>query len=397
MTEKRLLPLLIIILLVSSLSPFALSQNSTIAFGSDEWIHVSVDGSHLESLHWTRIGSDIQVYFHEYNVSETIYDQFIIYANSTFTDPLHQFEAIWNGEFTPENKMLLSLSSIKGEVSVVITKFEAAEFIDHPPGMTKLKAVITMEDEIYDVLLDDERFCSFDWSWITLDIINSTTEENSTATNQTQTLPQIRVYDVDGSVRDTRLITNFMVSFISYGGVEGVGWMVDTLTSSYVKWILHSKHDITIRPSTGWGAPELTYFNLYPKRVRPGESVNVSFTLPEGLRTYETNLDDRYLSKFLEGESYAENYEPETKRYTLAFKFRDFAKNNVFTISVYAEKHGVPYQSSEKITVLPSLTEVLVYETVIPIIVVIGVLIFIVLLIRWLYYRRKMGPPPIKL
>jgi len=346
--NKQILKLtgLICLILFASFIPFVHAQEEPvlIILADYEWAHITLGDTPTESVRFDKIDTDIQIYFLAFNESSTVYDQFIISPNQTFTDPLRMLLFSWNGTLTTNNKLLLSVQSINRQpISVVTSKYEAASVIIGHPPMTFLKTVITppaenQTQQIYDVLLDNEWLVSFDWAW--------TEFEN-------QSLPQLRLYTVEGTLRDTRLITAEMKPLVDYGGIDGVGWIPQSLTIQYIKWLLYSGHEITVRPNVGFGTGKpLPSFSVDPStpKVEPNWLITLTFTLPEGQTNFTCNLEG--YQKYLNSPLPKPEYNTVKREYTWFFSFNTNAIGKAFTISVQTIKNGIIYTGETRIQVM---------------------------------------------
>lgn len=320
------------------------AQESVLILLSDyQWAHITIGSSPTESIRFEEIGVDLQIYFHAFNDSSILYDQFVIFPNQTFRDPLGLLSFRWNGTFTSDKKLLLDVQSTSLEsLSVVVQKYEAGRpIIGHPP-MTNVKSVITLaaenETQIYDVLLDDEWFVSFDWLWAVI---------------ENQTLPQLRLYGTEGTLRDTRLITAEMKPLVDYGGVDGVGWIPQVLTTQYIKWILYSGHEILVRPNTGFSAGKpLPFFAIDPAvpKVEPNQLVTIRFSLPQGVTNYTTNLEG--YQKYLNKPGLKVEFDQQTQQYIMSFSFNNDGVGKYFTVSIQSMKHGIAYLNEIRLQVI---------------------------------------------
>jgi len=279
----------------------------------------------------------------------------------------------WNGTLTTDNKLLLSVASVNFEpVSVVTARYEAAGLIIGHPPMTSLKAVITLPSEnqtqqIYDVLLDDEWLVSFDWTW--------TEFEN-------QSLPQLRLYTVEGTLRDSRLITAEMKPLVDYGGVDGVGWIPQTLTAQYIKWLLYSGHEIIVRPNVGFGVGKpLPSFSVEPPaaKIEPNWLITLTFTLPEGQTNYTSNLEG--YRKYLNSPLPKPEYNSARREYTLSFSFNNNAIGKAFTITVQTIKNGILYTGEVRIQIVQPVWQNISWSILVGtiILVAVGITVWIIL------------------
>lgn len=382
----RLTIIFVSLLLLLSLGSLTLSVSAQepilLLLADYEWAHITIGDTPTESIRFDKIGSDIQLYFHSFNDSSTIYDQLVIYPNQTFQDSLRLLTIHWNGTLTTDNKLLLTLQSITLEpVSLIITKYEATRLtIGHPP-MTYVKPIITLPAEnqtqqIYDVLLDNEWLVSFDWTWATL---------------ENQTLPQLRLYTTDGNLRDTRLITAEMKPVIDYGGVDGVGWIPQILTTQFVKWLLYSGHQITVRPNSGFGyGKPLPYFSVEPHttKIEPNQDITIRFTLPLGATNFTSNLES-YL-KYLNQPLPQPEYDRQTQEYTLSFSFNNNAIGKVFTIGIQTVKHGVTYLSETRLQIIQPVWQNLIWSIAAGIAAITIFSIFLLVIVK----TKRVKPTP---
>jgi len=187
--------------------------------------------------------------------------------------------------------------------------------------------------------MEEEHVASFEWSFVAL------------TTNETinQTFPQLIVYAPNGQKFDTKVLTASFVPLVEYHDL--VGWMMDTIGTNYVKWLIYSGNEFQVRISQGFGTSPLPTFTVQPisLKVSPGQTVTVQFSLPTGVQNYEASWNDPSFSTYIE--LISENFNSQNDQYEIKFKFLDSAVNHRFTVQVACEKYGRTYEASASILV----------------------------------------------
>lgn len=344
---------------------------NVVLFGQDEWVHVRVGDAPVESIVWKVFGDDVQLVFYDYNNTNLSYDQFIIDANHTFSDPLDKFDVFWNGEITLENKIVLAFSSDQGQVTTVVSSFTGNVPPSEHPAMTHTKPLITKEDEIYDVVMDGSHVASFEWSFTNV---------------SNQQIPQLTIYNPDGTKYNTQLLT---ATFIPIEYYNVVGWLVKKMGADYVQWLLYSGKAFQVRANQGFGALSLSFFIVYPTslKVHPSETVTVQFVLPEGVDNYTASWNDPSFNKYikLDGEPV---FNSQTGQYEVNWKFLESAVGKRFTVKVSAVKYGTTYQATASILVQAQTLN----PVIMPLIGGVSFLAFFVIFLIFLIRRRKIHP-----
>jgi len=363
-----------------SFIPLSFGQQGPVTvFSQAEWCHISIGGVAVESLRWQLFDSDVQVTFYAFNDSSLSYDQFIITANASFSDPLGKFDVFWTGEITVEGRIVFAFSSIYGQLSTIVSPFPGEVPHWGRPKMTYTKKVITTEGEIYDVVGGETHVASFEWSFMTL-TVNETGGTN-------QTLPQLVVYNPDGSKFDMKVLTTTFVPLVEY--YDLVGWMMDSMGANYVKWIVYSGDTFQIRLNQGFEPKPLPFFIVYPESltVHPGDTVTVQFSLPSGITNYTASWNDPSFNEYIKmnGEP---TFNAQTAQYNVTFKFLESAENHRFTIEVTAQKQGTTYRGSASITVEPQAWK----NMVVPIVAFV-IVIIVISVIGWRLKEYRHTPP----
>jgi hypothetical protein len=348
--------------------------------GEADWVHVSVNGDSVGSVALERFGDNVQLIFYAFKDSGLSFDRFVIEANVSYTDPFEKFSVLWTGEFSGTGKILLSFSSIYGQTSTVVESFSGEVPHYGRPGTTYKKNVITGEGEIFDVFsaLDNDYICSFEWRFV------------SSGSNESEGVaPNLIVYKPDGSEYDNKFLSATGLALVEF--YDQVGFMVDSMGTDYVKWVLYSGDDFQVRANQGFGEKPLPSFRVEPVglRVESGDSVSVFFLLPDDVSEYEgswNNREEKDLIELLVDETYSDG------THEIVFKVLDSAKNKKITIQVKCEKYGTVYASSAQIEVSPGALEYLV-----PVLVLFAVFVVVfVLCVRWLIIHKREPPMPIQ-
>ena len=375
--KKLLFPVTILLLAFIPVEYCYGVEGSVVVVAPDKWVHLSLDGEPMTSMSWISYGADIQVVWFAYNDSSVQFDSFVINSNQTFYDPFEKFSVLWEGNFGSLGEIILVISSPLGIVTTIVQKFPGEVPRYGKPGMTVKKTVITEENRLYDVVVDDKHVATFDWSFVTL-------SDNATVSNQT--FPELNVYNNDGTEYDTKVLTATYVPLVDYYDI--VGWMVATMTNNYVKWVLYSGKSIQVRLSQGFTTSPLPFFVIYPRslEVQSGETVTVRYILPEGVESYETSWNDTDVQRYLD--VIEEEFDPMTGEFEVQLVFHEDAEGRRFRIEVEAEKYGTLYRSGERITVMAPAWK----TAVLPAIGYGGLVAFMVFLCI-VVLRRRRSPP----
>jgi len=351
-----------------------IAETPLTVFGEHEWVHVNVGGEHAGSVAWEGYDENVQLVFYAYSDSGLSFDQFVIEANISYYDPFNKFYVYWGGEISGEGKILLKFYSFLGQTTTLVEPFAGETPHYGRPGTRVKKNVITGENEIFDVFgANDVHLCSFEWSFVSV---------SNNITNVTQSIPSLIVYDPDGDKYDTKVLSATMLPLIEY--YDMVGFMVDSMGSDYVKWILYSDDPLQVRLNQGFGAKSLPKFRVDPVslRVEPSERVTVSFVLPEGITEYEGSWESRSVRDYVEllsDEVYADG------EHEIVFKFLESAKNKRFTVEVSCEKYGTSYSGSAVVEVGPPA-----WESIVDAVLVLGFIIVGCFFgLRWLIRQKR--------
>lgn len=362
---------LVCLLALSLLLPLGHSvEGSTVIVGRDQWVHVSVGDSHLESFGYAIFGTDLQLLFYAYNQSDLMLDTYVMVANTSVDDPLSKFTVFWDGAIGTST-VSFSVSSEYGQIAMIVQDFAGQQSWSRPK-MTVRREVFTRKGEVFDVLVDSVHVASFVWDLVTVG------DEN-------QTVPQLTVYKNDGTPYLTKVLTNTYVSVAEY--FDKVGWMVEAYSNSYVKWLLYSGFSLSVKLSSGFGGLDLPYFLVSARTTEPNQPVTVKFRLPEGISNYSASWTTASVSRFVSVVD--ELFNSATGEYSVILMFLDSAEGNRFTLEVSAEKYGSVYQSSDSIVVTAPAWKLLIAPVIVAVIIV-GA---IILLARRASEGRKTPPP----
>ena len=345
-------------------------ESSTVIVGRDQWVHVSVGDSHLESFGYAIFGTDLQLLFYAYNQSDLMLDTYVMVANTSVDDPLGKFTVFWGGAIGTST-VSFSVSSEYGQIAMIVQDFAGQQSWSRPK-MTVRREVFTRKGEVFDVLVDSVHVASFVWDLVTVG------DEN-------QTVPQLTVYKNDGSPYLTKVLTNTYVSVAEY--FDKVGWMVEAYSNSYVKWLLYSGFSLSVKLSSGFGGLDLPYFLVSARTTEPNQPVTVKFRLPEGISNYSASWTTASVSRFVSVVD--ELFNSATGEYSVILMFLDSAEGNRFTLEVSAEKYGSVYQSSDSIVVTAPAWKLLIAPVLVAVIIVGAML----LLVRRASEGRKTPPP----
>ncbi|MCW4015452.1 MAG: hypothetical protein NWF06_03700 [Candidatus Bathyarchaeota archaeon] len=354
-----------------------IAETSYTVFAESQWAHVSVDGQTVGSVAWKGYGSDVQLIFYAYNDAGLSFDQFVIEKGVSYLDPFEKFYVFWEGAVSVEGEIFLKFYSFKGQTTTVVEGFAGeVSSVGRPDGRVK-KYVISEEGEILDVFDGEEKHvCSFEWSY------RSVTTEGS---NETFLRPCLLVYEPDGDTYDMKVMNNTLSPIVEF--LDVVGFMADSLGEDYVKWVLYSGSEFTVRSNQGFEDMALPSFRVDPVSlsVEPGQVVSVSFFLPEGVSDFEASWENSgFWDKIvlLSDEVYGDG------EHVVEFKFLDSAKGDSFSVKVECEQFGTTYSSSAVVRVVASVWE----GVLIAVILLVPVVIFAVWFVRYLS-RRMVGYP----
>ena len=362
---------LLCILCLSFITPIAFAQeNETeIIFSENEWVHISIGGNTISSVVWEQYDEDIQLVFFAHNDTGLSFNQFVIEPNTYYSDIFDKFDVIWRSEITTEGKIKLYLSSDKGQITTIVEKFGGQSTSWGRPGTRYQTVVITNDGETKDIYSDEERICSFEWSFETVN---------------NETVPQLTVHSPNGEIYSTGILTSTYTSVVEF--FDQVGFMFEKMGDNYVKWNLYSNYDLEVRSSSGSGSKPLPFFRVSPAdlEVYPGGIVTVEWTLPEGVTEYEVSWKDKQIIDYIH---LIDERGPYQGQYETTFEFLDKAKDQKFTLKVSCEKYGTTYQVKKKIQVLTPIIDSLFW-----VIIGIVILIMVVLLFRHKIMERVHEP-----
>jgi len=367
-----------IILLITFLSftllipvEYSLALNSLdVYFTQKEVCNISLDGKPFESLRWELISeSDIQLYWGAYDDPLTVFGQYIITTNETFRDPLKAIYLEWNGEITDEGRIHLVLKSNKA-LTVKFANYtgEVSPF-GRPPTTYKVK-LAAIEGQAYLVYLAGSPAWGFQFGL----------EENGT-------IPLLRIFNDRGELQTSYWITSFMKPY-EYGGVEGIGFLIEKVYLKNVRRILtwiYAGKEITVKPVEGWGATTkpFPFITVSPNKVEPKQKVEIILKLPSEAKDFTTNLYDFPV------ENPVKTYDPVTDKYFLTFTFKDEAQGKQYTIWFRTQVGDTLYEDKVQVQCMPySYMQYLV-----PIAALAFVLIIIGLIILAIKLRREPHHP----
>jgi len=355
-----------------------IAETPLTVFGEHEWVHVNVGGEHAGSVAWEGYDKDVQLVFYAYSDSGLSFDQFVIEANISYSDPFSKFYVYWGGEISGEGKILFKFYSFLGQTTTLVEPFAGETPHYGRPGTRVKKSVITGENEIFDVFgANNVHLCSFEWSFVSV---------SNNITNMTQSIPSLIVYNPDGIKYDTKVLSATMLPLVEF--FDRVGFMVDSMGTDYVKWILYSDQSLRVAMNQGFEDKSLPSFHVRPisLRVEPNQLVTVSFVLPEGITEYNGSWRDRSIKEHIEllsDEVYADG------EHEIVFKFLESAKNKRFTVEVSCEKYGTSYSGSAMVEVVPSA-----WESIVPIIIIIAFFgVGGIFGVCWLIRQKREDPP----